>query len=256
MQNKKKIPKSCLKLFFFHKKFTQKIYNYYGDDFMRLLIVDDEKLIRDVIKTYAETEKFETIEAENGLEALDIVKSQKIDLIILDIMMPKMDGMTFLEEIKQISNIPVIILSARNEEYDKLRGFDLGTDDYLTKPFSPKELLARIKAILKRSGKMMPDSYEYKGLKIDYPGHAVYIDGKEIKLTLKEYELLCYFVTNENIALSRNQLLNKIWGYDFFGDDRTIDTHVKMLRNNLGSYRNLITTVRGVGYKFVVKDED
>ena len=215
---------------------------------MRLLIVDDEKLIRDVIKTYAETEKYETLEAENGLEALDIVKKEKVDLIVLDIMMPKMDGMTFLEEVKKIQNTPVIILSARNEEYDKLRGFDLGTDDYLTKPFSPKELLARIKAILKRSGKMTPDSYEYKGLKIDY------LDGKEIKLTLKEYELLCYFVTNENIALSRNQLLNKIWGYDFFGDDRTIDTHVKMLRNNLGPYRDLITTVRGVGYKFAVQD--
>ena len=148
-----------------------------------------------------------------------------------------------------------IILSARNEEYDKLRGFDLGTDDYLTKPFSPKELIARIKAILKRTGKMTPNSYEYKGLKIDYPGHSVYIDGKEIKLTLKEYELLCYFVLNENIALSREQLLNKIWGYDFYGDDRTIDTHVKMLRNNLGPYRNIIQTVRGVGYKFVVENE-
>lgn len=217
---------------------------------MRLLIVDDEKLIRDVIKTYAETENFETLEAEDGIEALNIVQNEKIDLIVLDIMMPKMDGMTFLEKIKKTKNIPVIILSARTEEYDKLRGFDLGTDDYLTKPFSPKELIARIKAILKRTGKMIPDYYEYKGLKIDYPGHAVYIDGKEVKLTLKEYELLCYFVTNENIALSRNQLLNKIWGYDFYGDDRTIDTHVKMLRNNLGVYRSLITTVRGVGYKY------
>ena len=222
---------------------------------MKLLIVDDEKLIRDVIKTYAETENFEALEAENGLEALDVLKKEKVDLIILDIMMPKMDGMTFLEEIKNTKNIPVIILSARNEEYDKLRGFDLGTDDYLTKPFSPKELIARIKAILKRTGKMTPNSYEYKGLKIDYPGHSVYIDGKEIKLTLKEYELLCYFVLNENIALSREQLLNKIWGYDFYGDDRTIDTHVKMLRNNLGPYRNIIQTVRGVGYKFVVENE-
>ena len=217
---------------------------------MRLLIVDDEKLIRDVIKTYAETENYETLEAEDGLEALKIVKNNKIDLIILDIMMPKMDGMTFLEEIKKDYNIPVIILSARNEEYDKLSGFDLGTDDYLTKPFSPKELLARIKAILKRSGKMMPNNYEYKGLKIDYPGHAVYIDGREIKLTLKEYELLCYFVTNENIALSRNQLLNKIWGYDFFGDDRTIDTHVKKLRAKLGPSGEAIKTIWGMGYKF------
>ncbi len=221
---------------------------------MKLLIVDDEKLIRDVIKTYAEIENYETLEAEDGLQALEIVKKEKIDLIVLDIMMPKMDGMTFLEEIKKDKNIPVIILSARNEEYDKLRGFDLGTDDYLTKPFSPKELLARIKAILKRTGKMIPNNYEYKGLKIDYPARSVYIDNEEVKLTLKEYELLCYFVTNENIALSRNQLLNKIWGYDFYGDDRTIDTHVKMLRNNLGKYRDLIVTVRGVGYKFVTNE--
>ncbi len=221
---------------------------------MKLLIVDDEKLIRDVIKTYAEIENYETLEAEDGFQALEIVKKEKIDLIVLDIMMPKMDGMTFLEEIKKDKNIPVIILSARNEEYDKLRGFDLGTDDYLTKPFSPKELLARIKAILKRSGKMIPNNYEYKGLKIDYPARSVYIDNEEVKLTLKEYELLCYFVTNENIALSRNQLLNKIWGYDFYGDDRTIDTHVKMLRNNLGKYRDLIVTVRGVGYKFVTNE--
>ena len=221
---------------------------------MKLLIVDDEKLIRDVIKTYAEIENNETLEAEDGLQALEIVKKEKIDLIVLDIMMPKMDGMTFLEEIKKDKNIPVIILSARNEEYDKLRGFDLGTDDYLTKPFSPKELLARIKAILKRTGKMIPNNYEYKGLKIDYPARSVYIDNEEVKLTLKEYELLCYFVTNENIALSRNQLLNKIWGYDFYGDDRTIDTHVKMLRNNLGKYRDLIVTVRGVGYKFVTNE--
>ncbi len=221
---------------------------------MKLLIVDDEKLIRDVIKTYAELENYETVEAEDGSEALDIVAKEKIDLIILDIMMPKMDGMTFLEKLKSNKNIPVIILSARNEEYDKLRGFDLGTDDYLTKPFSPKELLARIKAILKRSGKMIPDNYKYKGLKIEYPARSVYIDNKEIKLTLKEYELLCFFVTNENIALSREQLLNKIWGYDYFGDDRTVDTHVKMLRNNLGKYRNLIVTVRGVGYKYAPND--
>lgn len=221
---------------------------------MNLLIVDDEKLIRDVIKTYAETENYQTLEAENGLEALDIVKNKDIDLIVLDIMMPKMDGMTFLEEVKKIKNIPVIILSARNEEYDKLRGFDLEADDYLTKPFSPKELLARIKAILKRSGKEQKDTFEYKDLKINYPAHCVFIDEQEIKLTLKEYELLCYFVDNQNIALSRNQILNKIWGYDFYGDDRTIDTHIKMLRNNLGKYRNLIKTVRGVGYKFVTKN--
>lgn len=218
---------------------------------MNILIVDDEKLIRDVIKTYAEKENFNVLEAENGIDALNIIKNSNIDLIVLDIMMPKMDGITFLKTLKKEKNIPVIILSARTEEYDKLRGFNLGTDDYLTKPFSPKELIARIKAILRRSKKLTNDVYEYKTLKIDFSAHYVSIDDKEVKLTLKEYELLCYLVSNPNIALSRNQLLNKIWGYDFYGDDRTIDTHVKMLRNNLGKYRDLIITIRGVGYKFV-----
>ena len=221
---------------------------------MKILIVDDEKLIRDVIKTYAEEENFECLEAEDGLEALDIIKQNDVDLIVLDIMMPKMDGMTFLEALKNEKNIPVIILSARTEEYDKLRGFDLGTDDYLTKPFSPKELIARIKAILKRTKNLNSDTYEYHDLKVDFKAHSVTIGKKEIKLTLKEYELLVYMIQNQNIALSRNQLLNKIWGYDFYGDDRTIDTHVKMLRNSLGKYRDLIITVRGVGYKFVPKN--
>lgn len=218
---------------------------------MKLLIVDDEKLIRDVITEYANHEKFETVQASDGEEALKIIAKEDIDLVVLDIMMPKMDGLTFLKEMKKVKNIPVIILSARSEEYDKLIGFDLGTDDYLTKPFSPKELIARIKAILKRSGKGLNDYYEYKTLKIDYNAHSVYVDNKEIKLTPKEYELLCFFVQNENIALSREQLLSNLWGYDFFGDDRTVDTHIKMLRNNLGPYRDLIITVRGVGYKFV-----
>lgn len=221
---------------------------------MKILIVDDEKLIRDVIKTYAEEENFECLEAENGLEALNIINKQNIDLIVLDIMMPKMDGMSFLESLKKEKNVPVIILSARTEEYDKLRGFDLGTDDYLTKPFSPKELIARIKAILKRTKNTPEDIYQYHDLKIDFKAHVVTIGDEEIKLTLKEYELLVYMIENQNIALSRNQLLNKIWGYDFYGDDRTIDTHVKMLRNSLGKYRDLIITVRGVGYKFVPKD--
>ena len=221
---------------------------------MKILIVDDEKLIRDVIKTYAEEENFECLEAEDGLEALDIIKQNDVDLIVLDIMMPKMDGMTFLEALKKEKNIPVIILSARTEEYDKLRGFDLGTDDYLTKPFSPKELIARIKAILKRTKNLNSDTYEYHDLKVDFKAHSVTIGKKEIKLTLKEYELLVYMIQNQNIALSRNQLLNKIWGYDFYGDERTIDTHVKMLRNSLGKYRDLIITVRGVGYKFVPKN--
>ncbi len=217
---------------------------------MKLLIVDDEKLIRDVIKEYARIENFETLEADNGEEALDIINKQSIDLIILDIMMPKMDGFTFLKEVKK--DIPVIILSARSEEYDKLAGFDLNADDYLTKPFSPKELMARVKAVLKRYKGTNGELFTYEDLKIDFKAHSVYIKDKELKLTPKEYELLVYFTENENIALSRDVLLNKLWGYDFYGDDRTIDTHIKMLRNNLGKYRDLITTVRGVGYKFVL----
>ena len=219
---------------------------------MKILIVDDEPLIREVIKEYCALENYEVLEAENGIEALEKIKTNDIDIIVLDIMMPKLDGFSTLKEIKQIKNIPVILLSARKEEFDKLMGFDLGSDDYMTKPFSPKELIARIKAILKRTNKET-DEYIYKTLKIDFKGHTVYIDNEEIKLTPKEFELLSYFVKNENIALSREQLLSKIWGYDFYGDDRTIDTHIKMLRNNLKQYRNLIKTVRSMGYKFEIK---
>ena len=219
---------------------------------MKLLIVDDEKLIREVIEEYAKNEGYETTQAENGEIALNIILNENIDLVILDIMMPRLDGLAFLKEMKKIKDIPVIILSARNEEYDKLMGFDLQADDYMTKPFSPKELMARIKAVLKRYGQNLNDMFIYEGLKIDFKAHSVYIDEKEIKLTPKEYELLIYFTQNENIALSREVLLNKIWGYDFFGEDRTVDTHIKMLRNNLGKYRDLIKTVRRVGYKFVL----
>lgn len=219
---------------------------------MKILIVDDEPLIREVIKEYCALENYEVLEAENGIEALEKIKTNDIDIIVLDIMMPKLDGFSTLKEIKQIKNIPVILLSARKEEFDKLMGFDLGSDDYMTKPFSPKELIARIKAILKRTNKET-EEYIYETLKIDFKGHTVYIDNEEIKLTPKEFELLSYFVKNENIALSREQLLSKIWGYDFYGDDRTIDTHIKMLRNNLKQYRNLIKTVRSMGYKFEIK---
>jgi len=167
-------------------------------------------------------------------------------------MMPKMDGYTTLVEIRKKYSIPIIMLSARTDEYDKLQSFDLGVDDYVTKPFSPRELMARIKVVTSRN-KINIDEYNYKMLKINYLGHSVFINDKEIKITPKEYELLCYFVQNKGIALSREILLSKIWGYDFFGDDRTIDTHIKMLRNSLGEYRNLITTVRGMGYKYEEK---
>ena len=220
---------------------------------MTILIVDDEELIRKVIKEYACNEGYNVIEAENGLDAVNIVRNTKtIDLVIMDIMMSKMDGFTASKEIKQIKDIPIIMLSARDQEYDKLNGFDLGIDDYLTKPFSPKELMARIKVIKKRNNQI--DIFEYKTLVVDYKAHNVKIDSKELKLTPKEYELLTYFISNNGIALSREQLLSNIWGYDFFGDDRTIDTHIKMLRCNLGKYRNLIITVRGLGYKFETQE--
>ena len=216
---------------------------------MRILIVDDEQGIREVIKEYCLLENYQVEEAENGIEAIEKVKEKNIDIIVLDIMMNKLDGYSALKEIKKIKNIPVILLSARKEEFDKLMGFDLGSDDYITKPFSPKELIARIKAVTKRTNNEL-DEFVLDTLKIDFKGHTVSIDDKEVKLTPKEFELLTYLIKNKNIALSREQLLSKIWGYDFFGDDRTIDTHIKMLRNNLKQYRDIIVTVRGMGYKF------
>ena len=216
---------------------------------MNLLIVDDELLIRQVVKEYALLEGYNVYEATNGAEAINMVKENEIDIIIMDIMMPKLDGYSSVNQIKEIKNIPVIMLSARAEEYDKLLGFKIGIEDYVTKPFSPKELMARIKVILNRTPKQ-ESVFKYKDLVVDYLGHVVKIDNKVLKLTPKEYELLIYFISNKNIALTREQLLSKVWGYDYFGDDRTIDTHIKMLRNNLGKYRKLIVTVRAVGYKF------
>ena len=219
---------------------------------MNILIVDDEKLLRDVVKEYCLNDNYNVYEAENGLEALQVLEKENIDLIVLDIMMPKMDGYTFFKQMKEKENIPTIVLSARGEEYDKLLGFDLGIDDYLTKPFSPRELMARIKAILKRSNNLVEDNiFIYQGLKVDFKGRVLYIDNEEVYLTPKEFDLLTYFIKNPNTAITRNQLLNKVWGYDYFGDDRTIDSHIKILRNNLGKYRDLIITIRGVGYKFI-----
>lgn len=220
---------------------------------MKVLIVDDEKGIREVIKEYSVSEGYDVLEAENGLEALQkLEQNPDIDVIVLDIMMPKMDGYTVLKNIRKTYDIPVIMLSARADEFDKLQSFDMGVDDYVTKPFSPRELMARIKVVTNRN-KVTNDEYVYKKLRINYLGHTVYINNKEVKLTPKEYEMLVYFVQNKGIALSREALLNKIWGYDFFGDDRTIDTHIKMLRNSMGEYRNLITTVRGMGYRYEEK---
>ncbi len=225
---------------------------------MKILVVDDELLIRNVIKEYAKNEGYIVIEATDGHDAIKKVEENlDIDLVIMDIMMPRLDGYSACKEIFKIKKYPTIMLSARKEEYDKLLGFELGIDDYVTKPFSPKELIARIKAVTNRSKKGFSegDIYTYEDLEINYKAHTVKIDKKEVKLTPKEYELLTYFIQNSNIALSREQLLSNIWGYDFFGDDRTVDTHIKMLRNNLGKYRDLIVTVRSLGYKFETNKE-
>lgn len=220
---------------------------------MKVLIVDDEVLIRDVIKEYLKLENMEYMEASDGYEAIEIAKNNVFDVVIMDIMMPKMDGYQAVKEIRKFSNVPFIMLSARSEEYDKLTCFDIGVDDYVTKPFSPRELVARIKAVTKRS-KIEQACYEFRGLKVDTNAHEVSIDGELLYLTPKEYDLLLYFIENKNIALSRENLLTNIWGYDFYGDDRTVDTHVKTLRNHLGKYRDFIVTIRKVGYKFEYKE--
>lgn len=222
---------------------------------MKILIVDDEKMIREVIKEYCLEEKYIVDEADNGYIALEKLNSNKYDLLILDIMMPVMDGFTLLEKIDVSKRIPTIILSARGEEYDKLLGFDLGIDDYITKPFSPKELIARIKAISKRFNNNSHSTYKFKDFIIDFSAHNIKIKNNIINVTPKEFEILSYLIKNKEIAISREQLLSTIWGYDYFGDDRTVDTHIKMLRNSLGKYRDLIVTVRGIGYKFVENEE-
>lgn len=220
---------------------------------MKILIVDDEEKIREVIKEYANFENYQTDEASDGKMAIAMCNDNDYDLIVMDIMMPKLDGFTAIKEIKKKKNIPVIMLSARGEEYDKLFGFEIGIDDYVVKPFSPKELMARINAVITRSKnkeEKRQEKYEFEGLCIDMLARTVTVDGVKKELTPKEYELLVYLILNKNIALSREKILNEVWGYDFFGEDRTVDTHIKMLRNNLGTYRDKIVTVRGMGYKF------
>ena len=224
---------------------------------MRILVADDEKIIVKGIKFNLENEGFDVETAYNGEEALEIIKNVHLDLVILDLMMPKLDGFSAVKEIKKIKDIPVIMLSARGEEYDKLFGFEIGADDYVVKPFSPKEIMARINAVLKRKAQSAPtkttnNSIKYDGLEIDMLGRNVYVDGQKAELTPKEYELLFYMVNNKGIALSREKLLSDVWGYDFYGDDRTVDTHIKMLRSNLKDYRKYIVTLRGMGYKFEV----
>lgn len=216
----------------------------------KILIADDESDIREVVKVYGELNGYEVEEAGDGIETLEKIKDNSYELVILDVMMPKLDGFSACRKIKETTNIPVIMLSARTEEYDKLFGFELGVDDYVVKPFSPKELMARIKVVLERGKHNTSNILKFDGLEIDVTGRSVSVDGEKAMLTPKEIDLLLYLVQNQNVALSRQKLLEEVWNYDYFGDDRTVDTHVKMLRHNLGKYRDHIVTVRGMGYKF------
>lgn len=221
---------------------------------MKILIVDDEEMIRGVLREYIEFEGNQADEAADGMEAVKMCREKDYDLILMDVMMPKLDGFSAVKEIRKEKDVPVIMLSARGEEYDKLFAFEIGVDDYVTKPFSPKEVMARINAVTKRkAAKQKQDEsrvIRFEGLEIDMAGRNVYVDGEKAVLTPKEYELLFYFVRNQGLALTREKLLYDVWGFDFYGDDRTVDTHVKMLRGNLKQYRKFIVTLRGLGYKF------
>lgn len=221
---------------------------------IHILAVDDEKQIRELVREYAEFTGYRVSEACDGMEAVQLCREQDFDILIMDVMMPRMDGFSACKEIRKIKNIPILMLSARGEEYDKLFGFEVGVDDYVVKPFSPKELMARVNAILARSGSRQQvgpgEQWEFGGLRIDPPGRDIYVDGEKISLTAKEYDLLYYMVLNRNIVLTREQILNAVWGYEFPGEDRTVDTQIKMLRNSLGAYRDMVVTIRGVGYKF------
>jgi two-component system response regulator ResD len=220
----------------------------------RLLIVDDEERIRDIIKKYAQFEGFETVEAVDGLQAVEICRKESFDLIIMDVMMPELDGFSAVAEIRKTCASPVLMLSARGEEYDKIHGFELGVDDYVVKPFSPKELMMRVTAIMNRvhpqNAVPKRNLANFEGLSIDFDARIVTVDGERAELSPKEYELLLYMVQNKNIALTREMLITNVWGYDFYGDDRTLDTHIKLLRRSLGPYSKFIVTLRGVGYRF------
>ena len=224
-------------------------------DKVKILVVDDESRMRKLVRDFLEREGFEVLEAGDGMEAMEIFYEEKeIALIILDVMMPKMDGWQVCREVRQSSKVPIIMLTARSEERDELQGFELGIDEYISKPFSPKILVARVEAVLRRTHGIDASSVmDAGGIEIDKSAHMVKIDGKEIDLSFKEFELLTYFVENQGIALSREKILNNVWNYDYFGDARTIDTHVKKLRNKLGDKGNYIKTIWGMGYKFEVE---
>ncbi len=220
-----------------------------------ILIVDDEARMRKLIKDFLTAKGYNTLEAEDGEKALEVFEANqnKISLILLDVMMPKLDGWSVLRQIRQTSKVPIIMLTARGEEQDELFGFELGVDEYISKPFSPKILVARVEAILKRTAPDIRDVKDYGGIEIDKEGRTVKVDGKPIELSLREYELLTYLVENKDIALSRDKILNNVWNYDYYGDSRTIDSHIKKIRHKLGKKGKYIKTMRGVGYKFEVK---
>ncbi len=218
----------------------------------KLLIVDDEQKIREMIRKYAVFEGHQVFEASDGFTAVQMAEENNYDLIIMDVMMPELDGFSAVKAIRKFKQTPVIMLSARGEEYDRIHGFEVGIDDYVVKPFSVKELMMRVQAILARGGNYSNESntVSFEGLTLDYSARIVTIDGKRVDLSPKEYELLFYLANNKNIALSRERLITEIWGYDYYGDDRTLDTHIKLLRKSLGEYQKFIVTVRGVGYRF------
>ena len=219
----------------------------------RLLIVDDDSKIRALIAKYAEFEGYSYDEAENGMKAVEMCRRNHYDLVIMDVMMPELDGFSAVREIRKADSVPVIMLSARGEEYDRIHGFEVGIDDYVVKPFSPRELMLRIGAVLKRQSAAERTDEEIVrigGLEVNFTARRVFVDGKELDLSPKEYDLLFYMVRNRGIALTRERLLSEVWGYDFYGDDRTLDTHIKLLRRQLGSCADRITTLRGVGYRF------
>ena len=218
----------------------------------KLLIVDDEASIREIVSKYAVFYGYDVTEASNGAEAVKLYGEKQFDLVVMDIMMPFLDGYSAMREIRKSSNVPIIFLSARGEEYDKISGFELGADDYVTKPFSPKELMLRCNALLKRTSPDTPGGnvYRYEGLEIDMDARTVTVDGERANLSPKEYDLLFYLIENRGLALTRDKIITSVWGYDYYGDERTLDTHIKLLRKSLGRYGDRITTLRGVGYRF------
>ena len=226
---------------------------------MTLLIVADEEAIRKLVRKYAEFAGYEVAEAKDGMEAVLFCRKEEYDCVIMDIMMPELDGFSACREIRKTSSVPILLLSARGEEYDKINGFEFGADDYIVKPFSPRELMLRVEAVLRRvktggagesKSEKSSDVYTYNGLSVDFTARIVTIDGEELPLSPKEYDLLFYFVRNRNIALSREKLISDVWGYDFYGSDRTLDTHIKLLRKSIGRFAECVVTLRGVGYRF------